>query len=356
MLIAGEGRAETTFTVTYKPIEGCPDRGSLIHGIQRLSRIAKPVGAAEQPDIVFALEIERSGPRNSKVTGRMVITQGVKASDRSVIGVSCKEVTTALVLIAALSIDPDAASVPDPEPLPLPPSPYGPSILGSQPQLNTGPAPTIIPSWVPPEWRPAMIPPPSDLDLMPAPLPADVFGVQPVVVRPLDIGFGARFVVDVGPAPTPMFGAGAHLEIRDLTGPAWSLRAELSYTVTAEAAGDASIESTYRMLRGRFAACVPSWEPFDWLRLWPCASVGGGGHWAELVRRVDGESNESAGPWLELGLSGRVDLLPVPWLSVELQAGPALAAVRGSFVAGQEVVFEPPPVSFGLGAGVSAAF
>jgi hypothetical protein len=348
--------AETTFTVTYKAFDGCPDRAAFIRGVQSRSRLAKPVGAAEQPDIVFAVELKAVSKK--KVTGKLLITQGITASDRSVTGVSCLEVSTALALIAALSIDPEAANVVVPEPLPLPPDWSGPPILGSQPALITGPAPVIVPSWMPPlEWRPALIPPPSDLDLIPLPLPVDPFA--PAKLPGLEVGFGARMILDVGPAPTPLVGGAAQVELREVGPLTWSIRAELSYTVTAEASASeslpASIRGDYRMLRGRFIGCIPGWSPAPWVRLWPCASVGGGGEWAEYTRAASQVG--SAGPWLETGLAGRVELAPLPWLAIEVQAGPALALVRSKFKAGDSLtVFEPSPAGFGLATGVSAAF
>lgn len=305
---------------------------------------------------MFAVELKKSGKK--KVTGKLLITQGITASDRSVTGVSCAEVTTALALIAALSIDPEAANVFIPEPLPLPPDWSGPATLGSQPALITGPAPVIIPSWMPPlSWRPAMLPPPSDLDLIALPLPADPFA--PRAAPGLEVGFGARLVLDVGPAPTPLLGGALQVELRELGWLAWSVRAELSYTVTAEASPSDALPSTisgaYRMLRGRFIGCVPGWQPAPWVRLWPCASVGGGGEWAEFSREETQVG--SAGPWLEAGLAGRLEIAPLPWLAAELQAGPALALVRSKFKAGDSLtVFEPSPAGFSLATGVSAAF
>lgn len=361
MLLVGSAQAETTFTVAYKPPEGCPDRGAFIHGIQSRSRIAKPVGAAEQPDIVFSVDIKQSGPGKSKVTGKLVITQGITSSDRTVTGVSCVEVTTALALIAALSIDPDAANVDIPEPLPLPPDWSGPPILGSQPALRSGAAPTILPAWAPPvSWRPAMIPPPTELDTIAPPLPADAFRPGPAGPSKMDIGFGAQFVLDVGPAPTPLVGIAGQVELRELGEIPWSMRAELSYALTAEStvvdAEETGLVGDYRMLRGRFIGCVPAWRPVDWLRLWPCATFGGGGQWA-VFRVPEALKYTSVGPWVESGLAARVDLTPLPWLAVELQAGPSFAIVRATFKAGDDlIVYEPLPVTFGLATGVTAAF
>lgn len=332
----------------------------------------KPVGKEEQPDVVLEVDIKVRGAKKNRVSGRLRITQGVNASERSVTGVSCAEVSSALSLIAALAIDPSADEIAKPEPLPVPPNPFGPPILGSEPQLILGPAPVIVPFTVPPlPLRPGMMPPPWRADLYAPPLPARPFGLAP---HGIDFGIGARFVLEAGPAPTVLAGVAGAIELRDLgatgriatrlpdwadpndrpRGPAWSIRAELSYAVTTESKTFGAAETGFRMLRGRFIACVPGYAPASWLRVWPCASFGGGGEWAQVTQ--DGASRSLSAPWVELGVSGRVDWVPVHWLAFEVQVGPALAVVDGQFANGSTIYHDPFPVAFQLGTGATASF
>lgn len=361
-LYAGTAHADTTFTVTYKVAEGCPDRDRFINGIQRRSQVARPVGPAEQPDVVFTVDIVARGRKKQKISGRMVITRGVDTSERTVTGSSCVEVASALALIATLAIDPLAETLPPPEPLPVPPLPYGPATLDAQPRLilpptgPLGPAPLILP---PLTFHPGMLVQTVDPEVFLAtkPLPADVWPPLPPRRGGIDFGFGLRTVLDVGPAATPLSGAGGLIELRSLGTIAWSLRADLSYAVTTETTSLPSFQTRQRMLRGRVLACVPGWQPLDWFRLWPCASFGGGAQWVTLVRTVDNAETEALGPWLELGVSARIDLVPVPWLAIELQPGPALALTRGVFETPQgTLIHSPSAVGFQLGIGATASF
>lgn len=361
-LYAGTAHAETTFTVTYKVAEGCPDRDRFINGIQRRSQVARLVGPAEQPDVVFTVDIVARGRKKQKINGRMVITRGVDTSERTVTGSSCVEVASALALIATLAIDPLAETLPPPEPLAVPPLPYGPSTLDAQPRLvlpptgPLGPAPLILP---PLTWHPGMLVQSMDPEAMLAtrPLPADV--LPPLRPRRggVDFGFGLRWVLDVGPAATPLIGAGGLIELRSLGAFPWSLRADLSYAVTTEVTNLPSFQTRQRMVRGRVLACVPGWLPADWFRMWPCASFGGGAQWVTLVRTVDNAETEALGPWLELGISARIELVPMRWLAIEVQPGPAVALTKGAFqTPGKTLIHSPFPVGFQLGIGATASF
>jgi hypothetical protein len=219
----------------------------------------------------------------------------------------------------------------------------------------------IVPAGLPPlPLSAGLYPTTADGELLAWPLPIDV-SEPPWAGDPggVDFGFGARFVLEAGTTPSPLVGIAGHLELRDLAGPAWSLRAEVSYTtVTRTTPVDPeaqlpSADAGARMVRGRLIGCVPGWQPVRWFRLWPCVSAGGGGLWASLADEQN--SVEAVGPWFELGLSARADLIPVRWLAVELQAGPQAAVVRGVYGPNPEI-FKPFPVAFGLGAGASAAF
>lgn len=356
--------AETTFTVAYKTSGGaaaaCPDRGAFIHEIQRRSQVAKPVGKEEQPQVVLVVDIKAQG---KKVTGKLHITEGLKASERLVTGVTCNEVASALALIAALTIDPNAESIATPKPLPLPPDPAGPPILGTQPQLILGPAPVIVPttSLPPLGWHPGLMPATNEMDFMAPPLPVDVVSPwEDVREEGLEVGVAARFLLDVGPGPTPMMGPGIQLEVRDLSGLPWSVRAELSYTLTTTTTAVDDLDTTYRMLRGRFIACFPAWEPTLTIRFWPCASFGGGGQWANVTRTADGLEQQETGPWLEAGASARLDFDIFRWLALELQAGPGFALYSAEFTNGvgpdARVLHLPSLITFQLGAGAAATF
>lgn len=342
----------------YRAAEGCPDRGAFIHEIQRRSRIAVPVGKAEQPDVVLLVRLERDQKPGAR--GRLTITQGTKSSERVLSGKTCAEVATAMALVAALAVDPLAELSPAPEPLPLPPDPAGPPILSTQPALVTGPAP-LLPSLPPLSPRFAKIPPPSDASLLAWPLP-----VWPLVPEPpapvkeegLRVGGGARFALNAGAAPTAMAGVAGFGELRKDASLGWSVRAELSYLTVTEATSVQGVDSSYRLLRGVARACVPLVR-LSWVGLSPCGAFGGGGLWGELSRAGTGSSEEQVealGPWLEAGVSGRLLAFPTEWLAVEAELGPTFPLVRSFFGNPEGQLHKPFPVTLDLGVGASLAF
>ena len=54
---------------------------------------------------------------------------------------------------------------------------------------------------------------------------------------------------------------------------------------------------------------------------------------------------------------GELDLVPVRWLAIELQPGPALALSKGEFTTTTDrLIHTPSPVAFQLGVGATASF
>lgn len=360
---APEASAQTTFTVDYRAPDTCPDRGAFIHEIQRRSRVAVPVGKAEQPKVVLLVEL-KSEPAKGRSSGKLVITEGVKTTERSLKGKTCPEVASALALIAALTVDPNAESSSAPEPLPLPPDPSGPPILTSQPALIEGPAP-LVPSFPPPTPRAGKILPTSAEALIALPLP-----VLPASEPDLDTGprggVTLRFFSNVGAAPTAMVGLIGGGEVSDLSGLGWSFRAELSYlTVTTVTATGSSSgpESDYKLVRGHVRGCVPTLQA-AWFRLAPCAAVAGGGVFGRLTQGagITEKSVTATGPWLDAGVTARATAFPLEWLSFEVEAGPTFPIVFPSFTTVERVAADGRefqssfPITLDLGLGAAIAF
>jgi len=353
-------QAQTTFTVDYRASEGCPDRGAFIHEVQRRSRIATPVGKAEQPKVVFVVELVRDAGKK-RVTGKLVVTEGLATTNRVLTGKTCPEVASALALIAALTVDPNAEMTPLVEPLPLPPDPSGPPILTSKPALIEGPAP-LLPSLPPPTPRPGKIPPTPDIALLSLPLPvwplsAEVLAA-PEPDRGLRGGLNVRFVSNVGAGPTPMVGIGGGGEAFDTSGIGWSIRAELSYLSVTGVTAVQDADSDYRMVRGHLRGCVPIFSPTPWFRLSPCGSLGGGAMFGELVKGAGftEQSVSGTGPWLDAGASARAALVALDWLAIELEAGPTFPLIKAQFLNSSGQLHTAAPVNLDLALGASVAF
>jgi hypothetical protein len=347
---------ERTFTVDYRAPNRCPPREKFLGEIARRTATARVAGPAEQPDIVMLVRLEQG----RRARGRIEITAGTQTSERKVEGQSCAEVAGALALIAALAIDPLANSVFGLPPLPLPPDPHVPREVGTRLAI---PLPNVpLPEGDPRAARPGRPPRLDEAALIEArPLPAFPY-FEEASGRTLGVGPGALFALDVGPAPQPLVGAVGLVGIVSTAEIAWTLRAELAYEVSVadEALPAPSSDSLrFRMIRGRVEGCVPGWIPLDWLRLWPCANVGGGALWAELSRPAGDvvPTVEAASPWFVLGLGGRLEVLPTEWLGIDLRLGPDFPLVRGAFRTdtGAEI-HVPAPATFSMSTGVGLWF
>jgi hypothetical protein len=107
--------------VDYQASMGCPNRDAFLRQIQRRSSkvqfVSDPAGAH-----VLIVSVETG---DKVATGRLTLQSASElGTPREVLGGSCKEVVSALALIAALAIDPEASTAtlaPAPEPEPSPP-------------------------------------------------------------------------------------------------------------------------------------------------------------------------------------------------------------------------------------------
>ncbi|MFO0555198.1 MAG: hypothetical protein U0271_42865 [Polyangiaceae bacterium] len=337
--LSREAHADTSFSLTFEAPKECPDRGAFIREVQLRTPRAVPVGVGELPDTVVIVHIERDA---GVYVGHLLLTAGTVSTDRAIEGISCGDVTSALSLLAALSIDPEAVPPPPIDPLPLPPDPSGPPRLDTTPRL-------LIP---PPK------PPPPGLAIE---LPEEsVFHVPPLPIGPLVVesfrdreelrfGFGGALAMAVGPAPIPLLGGGGHLEIVHLGVVSFSVRAAAEYFIVPEEIPVFEVESSYRLFAASLEGCIPAFRPNRWVRFWPCGSLRGGALWGSLIGR--NETAEAAAPWFDWGFSARLQLMPSRYFGFEVEAGVSLPMFRGRFSAGSEPLFESAPASFDLKSG-----
>lgn len=143
---------------------------------------------------VFTVTVAPSGAR---VRGTLVIASGERSSRRNVEGRTCAEVTSALALIAALAVDPQASTKPTSE-------------------LVTPPAPVTEPP------RPALVTEPPPLPSSPPaldPTPTEEHRLPPVMPSTSAWGFAldanGELRSGVGPRGAAAFGAGATLARTD---------------------------------------------------------------------------------------------------------------------------------------------
>ncbi|HWP05231.1 MAG TPA: hypothetical protein VNN72_05790 [Polyangiaceae bacterium] len=293
----------------YQVHAGCPNADELLAEIMARTPRAKAAVAGEDAlSLRVRIDEVPGGSRGELVIGR---ASDGSTSRRELAAADCRQVVSALALMTALVIDPDAATSLEPPP-PKPPPP-----------------------------RPAAAPPP------PPPPPGPK--LSHFVVH---AGLG----VELNSAITPEL-ALAGLGFVELTrverGLGYEARLSLLYarhTVEADA-GAGSLTLT----RGRLDACLrhPVVAPPLWVA--GCGAFEGG-VLAASGRGITPVASETR-PWLAGGPAVRLELVPTPHLRLEAAGNVLFPLVRDRFYLYENATLrETPPVTFGLAVALSAAF
>src|SRR3954452_323773 len=117
---------EELIHLEYTAIDACPGRSAFVEEVQARTARARFVDSSSGVRIfVVAVEPEGEGAK-----GRLTSRRGdVVGAPRQVTGKTCADVVSALALIAALAIDPQASTSPRPAPVPAPPLDVAPAPL-----------------------------------------------------------------------------------------------------------------------------------------------------------------------------------------------------------------------------------
>jgi len=312
----GEGtlRAEPKVGVAldYQAHAGCPPSEELVQEIMARTPRAKP---AEPGEDALALRVRivevPGGSHGELVIGR---ASDGSAARRELSAADCRQVVSALALMTALVIDPDAATTPEPPPArPAPPPP-----------------------------KPA--PPPSPAS---PPAPREQSGRFV-----LHAGLGLELNTTITPAL-----AAAGLAFAELTrverGLGYESRVSLVY-----ARHSLEIETgsgSLALTRGRLDGCLryPLVAPPLWVA---GCGVFEGGALAAAGRDVAPAASETR-PWFAGGPAARVELVPLQHLRVELGGNVLFPFVRDRFFLYENTTLRhTPAVTYGLGAALAAAF
>jgi len=143
MTIPARAGDEDEFALSYRAPGGCPDEGQFLQEVTRRATRARRV--ADVGGRKLEVEIAES---QKGFSGRFEMREaGSPTQPRTVDGPTCAEVSLALALIAALTLDPNAPPGPPPGSGPLPP-PEPPPLQNPVPtsSLAQNPAPIPKPS------------------------------------------------------------------------------------------------------------------------------------------------------------------------------------------------------------------
>lgn len=269
----------------------------------------------------YAAKLREDG---SRFVGELTITDPDGTSGvRQVVGDRCDDAASALALIIAIGIDPNA---------------------------STAPAPAAPPSRRPPTRPQALPPQPSP------PPPAAPRVVAPSPVRPASWAWSAAFdgLLLGGVAPDPSLGAAIGVEAAPPAGRAWSpaFRVGLAYADNALTGGadrDAAFQwiavpLALRLLNVRFGERV-------WVAPWLTADMG-------VIRargRAVAEPQQQTRLWLDVAATGRTTVTLGHGWFVEGSLSAVVPIARHAFVFEEPriLVYDIPAVTWraGLGGG-----
>jgi hypothetical protein len=303
--------------------QGCPGAAEFEAELRaRTPRVR--IATTEEAARLFRVKIEG---RAGAVIGRMTVERDGKISEARVLrGKNCGEVSSALALTAALSIDPQARLVLDKEPAPAPSPP--------------APAPAAPPE--PPEPPPPAPAPP----VAPTPPPE----ASRVAVR-LGVGAGIVQIVTRGVMPSASM-------VDEVAFPGPGLL-RLSVVASLHAASnllDGEREATFTWIAGQLDLC-PLRLPLGWLvELRPCGAAQAGT--LRGAGRTVAEPLAKYRAWWSAGAAARLAAQLSPRFGAVLSASALVPLVERDFV------FESPehdiartvPVSVGVSLGALYTF
>jgi hypothetical protein len=293
----------------YVAPASCPAAGDFLDEMQARTSLARIARPGEE-----AIDLEvRIARRGAASEGHLVLGRGADRVDRRITSTSCEEVVSALALVTALALDPNASLAPKPAPKPVP---------------RPTPDPTVEEPQPPPGKPP---PPPRSAPIFPPAPPASTEPGAASRAPSFPWLVGARALVDVASVPRVLFGGGAFAE-RPFA--AWwrpSIRLGLDVSGTggfdAGPGGVWFLKALVRVQGCGFAVRLGSQAS-----LAPCIEIQGG------VLHAEGElqgslkyTRDTNLGWLAGGIVPRVDVDAGP-VVVDLQGGPVFPAVRQSFL------------------------
>lgn len=326
----------TSFSVAFEAPEGCPSKQEFVTEIRRRSKKAAPVGPTESPDVVVSVKID---PKKRPFVGRLALTAGTSFKERTVTDRRCADVVSAIALVTALAIDPEAetrplAALPEPPP-PPPPVPSGPP--APPPVPPQGPIPSRV-------WASPLPVEPLGFDGIAPPLPAWV--VRPPPERATwGLEISAAAATSMGLYDEPLLGVQALVGLRRTLSPALSFDLGFRYLTQPSGTAVDDLDTIVSLAAGELRFCGPAWAPVTALRLAPCASFEAGAAMVTLTNRRDATAG-GAGAWVALGLGGRGQWLWTRGLGLQAEIDLTVPATQPEFRSGGTTVAEGRPAAF----------
>jgi hypothetical protein len=321
--------ARLAFRVEYADGSTCSNAESFAEQLlRRTERLRHASG--DEPALLFRIAIAPSG---ATLNGRLSVRElDGSETARDVPGATCEEVTTAMALIAAVLVDPNAAAEPHPEP---------------------GPEPS------PPPLSPATTSTPSPASRKPDPVQPAKAAEPKATPSRVTLGGGAMFALEgaVGPEPTPALSLDveAALERGELLSPLVVIAFEYAFPTRAETPNGVA---RLQWMAGRATGCPVRFPKGGRYALRPCVFF----EYGKLAASGE-ETERPASPsmvWSALGSTLRGEYSAVGALLVVLEGGFVVPLQRETFYfeppAPENVAFTVPSVAATVRLGVAARF
>jgi hypothetical protein len=327
--VAYADETQEPIRIEYTAPAGCPVVDAFVGEIlARTPRAQRTTGDA--PVRTFVVSVTKGAEASF---GRLIIRNpdGTE-SERDMTGDTCGEVVSALALVTALTVDPNASTKPmAPLGATTPAAQTAPTAASSTPP-STSPAPSSPPS--PPLLPPSSPPPPHEPWHLALTLDASlVSAVAPGVL------FGVPIIVE---ATAPK---------GSVIAPTFRLGFEYTSTGLLDVGGPTA---TFKWTLGIAEACPHRWYVGD-LSLEPCARFEVGaleGAGANIV-----PSRDITRLWLAAGPVGRIDWAFLPTMFVDLEAGARFPLNRTTYYfEPATMIYSPPTVGMVVSGGLGVRF
>lgn len=357
------------FRVESLPGATCPSGDPFATQLlRRTDRIREAAG--DESAVVFRLEVE---PGKDHASGRLTVREpDGSETEREVVGASCQEVVSAMVLIAAVLLDPNASLEPLAPPSPPPPKPPSPPppprSLPVEPSESRPPGAVIPAGRRPPPG--AVVRPRSTRDAAErqrspsdsiAPGSSSATGSKrgDGLLDRLAAGAGVGLALEGAPLPKLSAGVAivgtASLALESIFSPLLEASGVRTQTVRV---GTPSGVADFRFSSVRLLACPVRFPAKSSIALRPCALAELGE--LEGIGKVTRDPAYVTARWVAVGGLGRLSVTLVGPLALLVQGGVVVPLIRHEFYfdpdGPETTALEVPAAGFSSRLGVVAEF
>lgn len=341
------GKSSEPLRVDYRREGACPDGDAFFGAVRARTEKARPATSGEAARTLKVTVAEEA--RGSRGTLAIVAADGASSTSvREVRAATCDDVVSALALVAALAIDPEARTTP----VALAPAPSSSALFAPDAGVNDAAPPPAPSASVSSSARPPNVPAPPPTPSAPPPREAPEPAPDKPVSLGVEVGLGAEGSTVLATRPAFSLLLGLDVARDSLFSPALTLRASRSLAGTAAtSAGSASFVFSNVALE----PCPVRFRLTEGVALLPCARL--------AIGYVDAAGSSITTPssatrlWGDVGAHARLSLAISRFLSLDFNGGLRVPLSRDRYyVEPDATLYEIPAVLFAFGGDVRLRF